>query len=67
MVFYLVFSSVHWKKLITILHNLLPLMTYIAKEGEPQDDAEEQDSSNNRKCNSGFLTKNFYWRNMRNM
>ena len=60
MVFYLVFSSVYWKKLITILHNLLPLMAYIAKEGEPQHDAEEQDSSNNRKGNSGFLTKNFY-------
>ena len=37
-------------------------MAYIAKEGEPQDDAEEQDSSNNRKGKSGFLTKNFYWR-----
>ena len=43
MVFYLVFSSVYWKKLITILHNLLPLMAYKAKEGEPQDDTEEQD------------------------
>ena len=62
MVFYLVFSSIYWKKLITILHNLLPLMAYIAKEEEPQDDAEEQDCSNNRKGNSGFLTENFYWR-----
>ena len=34
-------------------------MTYKAKEGEPQDDTEEQDCSNNRKGNSGFLTKNF--------
>ena len=59
MVFYLVFSSVYWKKLITILHNLLPLMAY---KGEPKDDTEDQDCSNNRKGNSGFLTKNFYWR-----
>ena len=61
-VFYLVFSSVYWKKLITILHNLPLLMAYKAKEGEPQDDTEEQDCSNNRKGNSGFLNKNFYWR-----
>ena len=56
MVFYLVFSSVYWKQLITILHNLLPLMAYKANEGEHK---EEQDRSNNRKGNSGFLTKNF--------
>ena len=56
MVFYLVFSSVYWKKLITILQNLLPLMAYKAKEGEFKDDTEEQDCSNNRKGNSGFLT-----------
>ena len=61
MVFYLVFSSVHWKNLLTILHNQLPLVAYIAKEGEPKDDTEEQDCSNNGKGNS-FLTKNFYWR-----
>ena len=60
MVFYLVFSSAYWKKLITILHNLLLLMAHKAKEGEPQDNTEEQDCSNNRKGNSGFLTKNFY-------
>ena len=59
MVFYLVFSSVYWKKLITILHNLLPLMAYKVKEGEAKDDAEEQDCSSNRNGNSGFLTKNF--------
>ena len=62
MVFYLVFSSVYWKKLITILHNLLPLMAYEANVGEPKDDTEEQDCSHNKKGNSGFLTKNFCWR-----
>ena len=62
MVFYLMFSSVYWKKLITILHNQLPLVAYIAKEGEPKDDTEEQDCANNRKGNSVFLTKNFFWR-----
>ena len=35
MVFYLVFSSVYLKKLITMLHSLPPLMAYTAKEGEP--------------------------------
>ena len=62
MVLYLVFSSVYWKKLITILYNLLLLMAYKEKEGEAQDDTEEQHCPNNRKGNSGFLTKNFYWR-----
>ena len=60
MVFYLVFSTVYWKKLTTILRNLLLLMAYKAKEGERQDDAEEQDCSNYRKGDSGVLTKNFY-------
>ena len=60
MVFYLVFSTVYWKKLTAILRNLLLLMAYKAKEGERQDDAEEQDCSNYRKGDSGFLTKNFY-------
>ena len=62
MVFYLVFSSVYWKQLSTILHNLLPLMAYKTNEGDSKDDTEEQDRSNNKKGNSGFLTKNFYWR-----
>ena len=57
MVFYLVFSSVCWKKLTTIFRNLLLLMAFKAKEGERQDDTEEQECSNNRKGNSGFLTK----------
>ena len=59
MVFYLVFSTVYWKKLTTILRNLLPLMVYKAKEGEPQDGAEQHDCSNYRKGNSGFPTKTF--------
>ena len=62
MLFYLVFSSVYWKKLITILHNLLPLMVFKAKEGEPKDDTEEQDCYDNRKGNSGVHPKNFCWR-----
>ena len=59
MVFYLVFSTVYWKKLTTILRNLLPLMVYKAKEGEPKDGAEQHDCSNYRKGNSGFPTKTF--------
>ena len=35
-------------------------MAYKAKEGERQDGAEQQDCSNYRKGNSGFLTKTFY-------
>ena len=62
MVFYLVFSSVYWKKLITILHNLLPLMLFKAKKGEPKDDTEEQDCYDNREGNSGVHPKNFCWR-----
>ena len=46
MVFYLVFSRVYRKKLSPIFRNLLLLMTYKEKEGEPQDDTEEQDCSN---------------------
>ena len=60
MVFYLVFSTVYWKKPTTILRNLFLLMAYKAKEGERQDGAEQQDCSNYRKGNSGFLTKTFY-------
>ena len=62
MVFYLVFSRVYWKKLITILHNLLPLMLFKAKKGDPEDDTEEQDCYDNRKGNSGVHPKNFCWR-----
>ena len=57
MVFYLVFSSVGWKKMTTIFRNLLLLMAFKAKEGEGQDHTEEQECSNNRKGNGGFLTK----------
>ena len=57
MVFYLVFSSVCWKNLTTIFRNLLLLMAFKAKEGEGQDHTEEQECSNNRKGNGGFLTK----------
>ena len=60
MVFYLVFSTVYWKKLTTVLHNPLLLMVYKAKEGERQDDQEEQDCPNNRKGNRDFLTKICY-------
>ena len=60
MVFYLVFFTVYWKKLTTMLGSLLLLMAYKAKEGERQDGAEEQDCSNYRKGSSGFLTKTFY-------
>ena len=35
-------------------------MTYKAKEGEPQDDTEEQDWSNNRKGNSGWMKKQIW-------